>query len=271
MLNKLMGLPLNASEHGFQLDQMMEFIHWVMLVLFVGWSIFFLFTLFRFHKSRHARADYHGAKSKASTHIEFMVVLVESVFLLGFAIPLWGKRVNGNQPDQDFNRIRVIAEQFSWNFHYSGKDGIFGRQRIELVTTANPLGLDYTDPAAKDDLVVKNEVHIPVNKNVVFDISSKDVIHSFALKAMRIGQDATPGLVIPMWFKPIRTGSFEIVCGQLCGTNHYAMKGTLVVDTDEAFKEWQDEMAQLAASTQSTSAPAAPAGEPAAAEPAPAQ
>ncbi len=265
MLNRLLGLPINASEHGYQLDQMMEFIHWVMLVLFVGWSCFFLFTLFRFHRSRSPKADYYGVKSKASTHIEFMVVLVEAVFLLGFAIPLWGKRVNGTQPDQDFTRVRVIAEQFSWNFHYSGKDGIFGRQKIELVTTANPLGIDYTDPSAKDDIIVKNETHIPVNKNVIFDISSKDVVHSFALKAMRIAQDATPGLVIPMWFKPVKTGSFEIVCGQLCGTNHYAMKGTLVVDTPEAYEEWLTEMAQLSAAAQPT-APATPAAEPAPAQ-----
>lgn len=276
MLNKLLGIVDNASEHGYQVDQMLEFVHWIMLLLFVGWTTFFIFTLIRFHKSRKAKADYHGVKSKVSTHLEFMVVLVESVFLLGFGIPLWGKRVNGVKPGQDAERIRVVGEQFLWNFHYPGKDGVFGRQKTELVTSSNPLGLDFTDPAALDDLVTKTEVHLPVNKNVILDITSKDVIHSLSLQYMRIGQDAMPGMSVPMWFKPIKTGSFEIVCGQLCGANHYAMRGLMVVETPQEYEEWKTELASLnkhtapapaatpaaAPSTPVSSAPASPEAAP---------
>ncbi|HWL51841.1 MAG TPA: hypothetical protein VNQ90_05375 [Chthoniobacteraceae bacterium] len=256
MLHKYFGLIENASEHGFQIDQMMEFVHWVMGILFVGWSIFFLITIFKFRKSRNPKADYHGVKSKASTHIELMVVLVESIFLLGFGIPIWAKRVNGVPPDSDYMRIRVIAQQFLWNFHYPGPDGIFGPQKVSLVSATNPLGLDLSDPTAQDDLVVINEAHIPLNKNVIIDISSKDVIHSFALKHMRVGQDAIPGMATPVWFKPIKTGSFELVCGQLCGTSHYAMRGFVVVDTDEDYQEWEKEMQALKAPPPTAAAPA---------------
>jgi len=265
MLNKLLGIVENASEHGHQVDQMLEFVHWIMLTLFVGWSIFFFVTLFRFHKSRRPRADYHGVKSKASTHIEFMVVLVESVFLLGFGIPLWGKRVNGPKPNEEVERVRVVAEQFKWNFHYPGEDGVFGRRKAELVSAANPLGIDYTDPSAKDDIVSVNEIHLPVNRNVILEISSKDVIHSLSLQYMRIGQDATPGLVSPIWFKPIRLGTFEIICGQLCGTSHYAMRGDMVIDTADDFAAWKKEKIELAGG-----GAAAPAPVPAPAAPAPA-
>src|SRR5687767_13477937 len=102
MLNKWMGLVPNASEHGYLIDHFLEVCHWFMLLLFVGWIIFFLYTLVRFHKSRNPRANYHGVKSKASAHLEFTVVLVEAVLLLGFGIPLWGVRVTEQSfPDRD--------------------------------------------------------------------------------------------------------------------------------------------------------------------------
>src|SRR4029453_7658939 len=121
MLNRWMGLVPNASEHGYLVDHMLEFCHWFMVLLFVGWTTFFLYTLVRFHQRRNPRANYHGVKSKASAHLEFSVVLVEAVLLLGFALPLWGKRVSAEQfPDQSLAlHIRAVGEQFAWNFHYT--------------------------------------------------------------------------------------------------------------------------------------------------------
>lgn len=257
MLNNLMGLPPNASEHGFMIDGMLEFCHWFMLVLFIGWSAFFTFTLIRFHKSRHPRADYHGVKTKASTHIEFMVVLLEAVLLLGFAIPLWGKRV-AEFPKKDALIIRVVAQQFLWNFHYPGPDGLFGKQAINLISASNQLGLDRNDAAAKDDFV-SNELHLPVNRSVILQISSKDVIHSLSLQSMRIGQDAIPGTMTPIWFKPIKPSDpdkpYEIICGQLCGLGHYNMRAAMVVEADTEYDSWQKEMASLNTVTPSGPAP----------------
>ena len=249
MLTKLLGLIDNASEHGFQIDQMMEFVHWLMAVLFIGWGTFFVYTLIRFRKSRNPKADYHGVRSHTSSHLEFMVVLAEAVLLLGFAIPIWGKRVNGPRPTENVERIRVVAEQFRWNFHYPGPDGVFGRQKPELVSASNPLGLDPTDPAGKDDIVSSNELHLPLYKNVILDLTSKDVIHSFALHAMRIGQDAIPGTESPIWFRPIKGGNYEVVCAQLCGSGHYAMRASVSVDPPEAYSDWLKEMQQLRASS----------------------
>lgn len=237
MINRLLGLPPNASEHGFMIDHMLEVVHWFMAILFVGWSIFFFVTLFKFHKSRHPKADYHGVRTKASSHIEFMVVLVEAVLLIGFAVPLWAKRVT-QFPTDDALPVRVVGQQFLWNFHYAGADGIFGKQDASLISATNQLGLDKTDPAAADDVVTLNEMRLPQNRSVIAEISSKDVIHSFSLQHMRIGQDATPGTMIPIWFKPIRTGEFEIICGQLCGLSHYNMRAVMAVDTPEEFENW---------------------------------
>ena len=262
LINQFLGQPVNAAEHGYQIDHIIEFCHWFMGALFVGWSAFFVFVLIRFHKSRHRQADHEGVKSGISTHLEFAVVLIEAVLLVGFAVPLWAKRVNQFPPDKDAVLVHAIGQQFNWNFHLPGPDGVFGRRNIGLVTNSNPLGLDSNDQAAKDDLVVLGELHVPVNRPVIVELTSKDVIHNFALMNMRIAQDAIPGQMIPMWFRPITPGTYEIICGQLCGLGHYGMKGTLVVDTPADYQAWLKERVELSG-TQSAPPPLArPPGEP---------
>src|SRR6185436_1547402 len=180
----------------------------------------------------------------------------EAVLLVGFAVPLWAKRVNEFPRDKDAIVVHAIGQQFNWNFHLPGPDGQFGRRDINLVTNSNPLGLDSADAAAKDDLVVLGELHVPVDRPVIIELSSKDVIHNFALPHMRAAQDAIPGQIIPMWFKPIKTGSYEVVCGQLCGLGHYSMKGMVVVDSPEEYQAWLKERAELSAPAPNSAPPA---------------
>ena len=98
----------------------------------------------------------------------------------------------------------MVGEQFAWNIHYPGPDGKFGRTDIKLVSADNPLGLDRTDPNAKDDITTINQLNLPVDRPVLVHLSSKDVIHSFGLYEMRVKQDAIPGMNIPVWFIPNR-------------------------------------------------------------------
>ncbi len=262
MLNHFIGLPPNASEHGYMIDQMLEFAHWFMLLLFVGWTTFFLFTIIRFHRSRHPKADYYGVKTKASTHIEFMVVLVDVLLLLGFALPLWGKRVS-DFPKNNAVTIRVVGQQFIWNFRYPGPDGKFGRSDASFVTSSNDLGIDPNDPAGKDDIVSKNELHLPFNRDIILEISSKDVIHSLSLQSMRIGQDAIPGSMSPIWFKPVRAGTYEIICGQLCGLGHYNMRATMIVESQEDYDNFIKEAEELNGNATNPAASATSGGAPA--------
>ena len=262
LINEFLGQPPNASEHGFQIDHIIEFSHWFMGALFLGWSAFFVFVLIRFRKGRHPVADHEGVKSGISTHLEFAVVLIEAVLLLGFAIPIWANFVNEFPDSKDAILVHAVGQQFNWNFHLPGPDGQFGRRDIHLVSNSNPLGLDSTDAAAKDDLVTLGELHVPVDRSVIVETSSKDVIHNFALPHMRAAQDAIPGQVIPMWFRPIKTGTYEIVCGQLCGLGHYGMKGSLVVDTPEDYQAWLKERTELAGTASAPPPLPRPAGEP---------
>ena len=246
LINEFLGQPPNASEEGFQIDHILEFSHWFMGALFVGWSLFFIFVLIRFRKSRQPVADYQGVKSGISTHLEFAVVLIEAVLLIGFAIPIWAKYVSNFPEDKEAILVHAIGQQFSWNFHMPGPDGQFGRRDVSLVSNSNPLGLDAQSPEGKDDLVVLGELHVPLNRPVIVETSSKDVIHNFAVPHMRVAQDAIPGQIIPLWFTPIKAGTYEVVCGQLCGLGHYGMKGTVVVDTPEDYQAWLKERVELA-------------------------
>ena len=262
LINELIGLPPNGSEHGYQIDHIIEFSHWFMAALFLGWSVFFVYVLLRFRKGRHPVADHEGVKSGISTHLEFAVILIEAVLLIWFAIPLWAKRVNQFPEDKDAILVHAIGQQFNWNFHLPGPDGQFGRRDIDVLSNSNQLGLDYNDPAAKDDIVTQQELHVPVDRPVIIELSSKDVIHNFALHPMRMAQDAIPGQIVPMWFKPIKKGSYEVVCGQLCGLGHYSMKGMLVVDTPEDYQAWLKERAELAGSQTAPAPLDRPPGEP---------
>lgn len=246
MLNKLLGIVQNSSEHGFAVDSMLEMCHWFMLALFIGWSGFFLLAVTRYRKSKHPKASYHGVTSHYSTHAEATVVFIEAVLLIGLAFPIWAKRVLDLPPEgSDVMRIRAIAEQYAWNFHYPGKDGVFGDQSSAFVTASNPLGLDPASEASKDDFVSKNEIHIINQRPVVVEVSSKDVIHGFAIPHMRVSQDAIPGTKVPLWFRPIREGKFEIVCAQLCGGGHYAMRSHLIVESAEKFNAFAKELSDM--------------------------
>ncbi|MDX6766836.1 MAG: cytochrome c oxidase subunit II [Candidatus Methylacidiphilales bacterium] len=263
---KLLGITENASAHGLFIDHMLEVVHWFMLALFIGWSIFLVYCLWRFHASNNPKASYAGNKSKFSTHVEIGVVAIEAMLLMGFAFPIWAQRVARDQfPDvKTAVRVQAVAEQFGWNFHYPGPDNQFGRRALSLVSAANPVGLDPADPAGQDDFVAKNSMALPVNQPAIVYISSKDVIHNYNVKNFRIGQDAIPGMQVPVWFTPIKEGSYEIVCAQLCGSGHANMVGIVEVQPAADYQSWLKSkaptVAPAPAAQASLSSPVAPKG-----------
>lgn len=204
-MEHLLGLPPDGSAHGPAIDNLIGLVHWLMFALFLGWGIYYVSTLIRFRKGRHPKASYTGVKSHVSTYLEGGVLIFEVLLLVGFSIPLWSKRVDAFPEEKDATVVRVVAEQFAWNVHYAGRDGKFGRASLKLIDSENPLGLDRSDPDAKDDITTINQLYVPVNKPVLIYLSSKDVIHSFNLPLFRVKQDVIPGMSIPLWFTPTKT------------------------------------------------------------------
>ena len=233
-----LGLPVAASAHAAEVDRIMVLVHWLMLVLFVGWGTFFAWVLVRFRSGRNPRASYQGARGRFASVVEGGVLAAEIALLAFFSVPFWSANVDAEPPHQNTVEVRVVAEQFSWNFHYPGADGKFGRTSITLVDPDNPLGLDRRDAAAKDDITTINQLHLPVGRTAIIHLSSKDVIHSLGIPEMRVKQDAIPGVVQPVWFTPTMTGRWEIACSQLCGLAHYRMKAFYTIHTPEEYQAW---------------------------------
>ena len=261
-MTEWLGLPPLATTNGGQIDSLIGWMHIFMLILFVGWGAFLALTLVRFRKSRHPVANYTGVKSKASKYSEIAVAVVEAILLFAFSIPLWAARVDRRPPDSEALVVQVTGEQFAWNIHYPGPDRVFGRTDIKLIDLqSNPLGLDRSDPAGKDDVTTVNQLYLPVNKPIIVRLRSKDVIHSFGVPEFRVKQDAVPGLTIPIWFVPnvtteemrARTKNpefqYEIACAQLCGLGHAKMRGFVTVQTSDEFQKWMDEQVKEAAAS----------------------
>jgi cytochrome c oxidase subunit 2 len=232
-------LPGRAAEGAKHIDDLMVYIHYLMAALFIGWIIYFLYVLWRFNAKKATRASYEGSQSSVPKYVELAIVAIEALLLVGIAIPLWGKNVQDFPAADKSTLVQVVAQQFAWNARYAGPDGKFGQQEMRLVAENNLFGVDPADPAGHDDIQVLNEIHVPVDKPVIIYLSSKDVIHSLKLVAMRTTQDAIPGLRIPFTFTPNKLGRFQIVCAQLCGGGHAAMAGGFVVVESQAdFDAW---------------------------------
>ena len=282
-LSDHLGLPVNASSHGYVIDMMLGWVHWVMLILFVGWGLYLIITVIKFNSKVNPKADYNGVQSHYSQYAEIGIIFIEAFLLVGLSIPLWSQlRTTVPGPDEAI-QVRVIAQQFAWNIHYPGADGEFGDTDIQLVDEeSNPIGLVREGNGA-DDIVTLNQLHLPVNQQVLIHLSSKDVIHGFGIPEMRVKQDALPGMTIPVYFMPTMTSAefinkikdtnryspsgnymglgqetwelfseekknefrgFQIACAQLCGNSHYKMRGFVTVETEEEFNAWLEEEAE---------------------------
>ena len=300
------GLPIHISTGGPGIDEIIVLTHWLMLILFVGWGSFFIISLVKFRASKNPKADHEGVKSHLSSVLEVAIAVVEIVLLIGFAFPIWASRVNDvpNSAEDGAVHIRVIAQQYKWNIHYPGDDGVFGKKHVKFVKEdeGNYIGIIEKDalkfvfvfendtleyvldqnndgtPDWKDDIINQSYLHIPVNKKIRIDLSSKDVIHSFKLPELRVAQDVIPGMIIPVHFEATMTSEeylekikgtarfdsvlkripeellntdeefltkvkrlekgLQIVCAQLCGLGHYKMKGYLTIHSQKSFNNW---------------------------------
>lgn len=136
--------------------------------------------------------------------------------------------------------IEVYAHQFAWNFRYAGPDGRFGKTDIALINDAalNPLGLDPHDPASADDVVTAT-LRVPAGRPITLMLQSRDVIHDFFVRELRLKQDAVPGMRIPYRFQANRTGTFEIACAELCGLGHSQMHSLLQVLSEADYQAWK--------------------------------
>ena len=238
------GLPRAASSYAHEIDFLIGLLHWVMVLIFVLWGIFFVYCLVRYRARDGHRGTYHQTGENASLIPDALVLAFEIWLIVAFHIPMWRAIKQETPNEKDSTVVQLVAQQFAWNFQYAGPDGKFGRRAASLVSASNSIGLDDSDPDAKDDITTINNLHVPLGKPVILHMTSKDVIHDFQVVNFRNKQDIVPGLNTRLWFEPMETGKFEIACAQLCGLGHTTMVGNVFVQSPADFAEWQK--AQLA-------------------------
>ena len=233
--------PINA--HGEAYDQQFA------LTLIVTGIIFFVaqmalgYAIFRF-RSNGGRVEYsHGNNKLEALWTSAAAVLFVGLVLMGTKI--WAG-VHFEKAPADSVEIQVLAKQFAWAFRYAGPDGKYGRTDIKFINDANgnPFGIDESDPAGKDD-IVNAALKVPVGKPILLVMRSRDVIHNFFVRELRMKQDLVPGMEIPFHFRTDKTGTFEIPCSELCGLGHSQMRSTMEVMSEADFEKWKkDQLAQ---------------------------
>jgi len=222
---------------------------WITGVAFVAVILFMSYCVFRFRHKEGRRAAYEPE----SKRLELWLTIGTAVGVAAMLAPglfVWHRFVTVPEGASEFE---VVGQQWQWSFRLPGKDGRLGTVDTRYVSSDNPLGLNPSDPNGQDDIViVGDDLHMPVGKPIKVLLRSLDVLHDFNVPQFRAKMDIVPGFVTYFWFIPTRTGTFEVLCSELCGVGHADMRGKVVVDSESDYQSWlqqQKTFAQLATHT----------------------
>jgi cytochrome c oxidase subunit II len=217
------------------MDDTVVLTFWVTGVVFVIVNLFLAWVVWKYRHRKDQKAEYDPENKK----LEWWLTVVTSIGVAAMLAPglfVWGKFVD---VPQDAAIVEAVGQQWHWSFRFPGDDGELGHSDASLVTPGNPFGLDPEDPRGADDVLVSSpELHLPVDQPVKLLLRSKDVLHNFTVTQFRVKMDLVPGMVTHMWLTPTVPGSYEILCEELCGVGHFAMRGRVVVTPREEFDAW---------------------------------
>jgi cytochrome c oxidase subunit 2 len=209
----------------------------VTTVVFVVINLFVAYTVikFRYHKDRKAKFEPENKK------LEWVLITITSIGIVMLLAPSLFVYSDIVSPPDDAMTVEALAQQWSWSFRFPGEDGVLGRSSTELINFDNPFGLDPEDPHSDDDVLIENpnnELHFPVDQPIKMVLRSKDVLHDFYVPNFRVKMDLVPGIITSIWFTPNKTGSYNLVCAEYCGTGHWAMGGDVIVESKDTFDTW---------------------------------
>jgi cytochrome c oxidase subunit II len=223
-----------ASNWG-AMDDTISLTFWVTGVVFVAVNLFMAYCVVRYRQRKGSRAKYEPENQK----LEAWLVGLTAVGVAAMLAPglfVWAKFVD---VPKDAAVVEVVGRQWSFSYRFPGNDGKLGTVDARLVSDKNPFGMNPDDPNGRDDILIEgSELRIPLGKPVKLLLRSIDVLHNFAVPQFRGKMDLVPGLVTYFWLTPIRTGKFDLLCNELCGVGHYAMRGKVVVEEEPAFQAW---------------------------------
>ena len=234
-----------ASNWGY-VDDTIIITFWITGVVFLAMVFFMAYCVFRYRHKKGSRAAYEPENKK----LEWWLTGLTTVGVAGMLTPglfVWNQFIT---VPEEATEIEVVAQQWQWSYRLPGKDGTLGTSDSLNISSENPFGLNADDPNGQDDILIEgDEVHLPLDRPVKVLLRSIDVLHDFYVPQFRAKMDMVPGMITYFWITPTRTGTFDVLCFELCGLGHYAMRGKVVVEEESAYQAWlgeQPTFAQLA-------------------------
>ncbi len=226
-----------ASNWG-NLDEALIITFWITGVVFVALNLFMAYAVWKYRYDKDRRAEYEPE----NTTLEVVLTVVTSIGVVGMLAPGLIAWLDYITVPEDAEVVEVIAQTWDWSYRFPGPDGVLGTTDARFFNVDNTFGLNPDDPYGQDDIVVQdNEVHLQIDQPYKVLLRSKDVLHDFYVPQFRAKMDMIPGLVSYLWFTPTKTGTYEVLCAEYCGTGHSEMRGYVVIDESEAFDEWLGE------------------------------
>jgi len=223
-----------ASNWG-GMDDTILLTFWITGAVFVAICLFMAWCVWKYRYQKDRKSEYKPEDKKLEFHLTWITTLGVAA-LLAPGLVVWDKYVT---VPKNALKIEVLAYQWGWKYRLPGEDGILGKTDIKYITDENPFGLIAEDKNGMDDLLVDSEVlHLEIDKPVKFELRSLDVLHNFYVPQFRGKMDMVPGLITYYWLTPTRTGDFEVLCAEFCGTGHYAMRGRVIVDEKKDYEKW---------------------------------
>ena len=223
-----------ASNWGY-IDDTIVLTFWITGVVFIALILFMAYCVVRYRYRPGRRAAYEPENKK----MEWWLTGLTTLGVAGMLAPglfVWQQYIT---VPEGAAVIEVVGQQWQWSFRYPGKDGKLGTTNIRNISGDNPFGINPKDPNGRDDvLVAGDDLHIPLGKPLKMLLRSIDVLHDFYVPEFRAKMDMVPGAVTYFWFIPTRTGTFDILCFELCGVGHYTMRSQVVVEEESAFQAW---------------------------------
>ena len=224
-----------ASNWG-GMDDTITLTFWIGGGVFIAVCLFMIYCVFKFSYKEDRKAEYKPEDKKLESRLTWVTTVLVAA-LLAPGLLVWNNYVN--VPDNAY-KVEVFAYQWGWKYRLPGNDEVLGKTDIKYISDDNPFGLNLDDPNAKDDLLVDgNELHLLIDRPVKFELRTIDVLHNFYIPQFRGKMDMVPGTITYYWMTPTRTGDFEVLCAEYCGSGHYAMRGRVIVDKEENYKKWE--------------------------------
>ncbi|MBV1798943.1 cytochrome c oxidase subunit II [Siccirubricoccus sp. G192] len=208
---------------------------WITGAVFVAVVFFLAYCVFRFRHRPGRKAAYEPENKK----LEWWLTIATAIGVAAMLAPglfVWSRFVT---VPAEATEIEIVGRQWQWGYRLPGKDGRLGTTDTRYISPDNPLGLNPDDPAGQDDVVIEgDDLHLPIGRPIKVLLRSIDVLHDFYVPEFRAKMDMVPGSVTYFWITPTRTGTFDVLCAELCGVGHPAMRSRVVVEGENDYQAW---------------------------------